>query len=291
MAKAASRLAISHPVISKTISDLEQTLGVRLLDRNARGVEPTVYGQALLKCGVAVFDEMRQGLTGLEFLTNPNSGDLRIGCPEAMAAGLLPVIAERFSRSRAGARLHVFYANTERSQFDELRNRNVDLVICPIPNPFLEEELVVENLFDERIVAVAGAHSRWARRRRIDLRELVEELWVLTPQDSVPGKRVVEIFRANGLEVPRAGMVSLSIHFTIALVATGRFLALLPASVVRFNPGRSSLKMLPVKLAMQRPTTVGVVTVRNRTISPLAQSFIDYAREMTVPLAKFGRMP
>ena len=109
MAKAASRLAISHPVISKTISDLEQTLGVRLLDRNAHGVEPTVYGRALLKCGVAVFDEMRQGLTGLEVLANPNSGDLRIGCPEMMAAGLLPVIAERFSRQRPGVRLHVVH--------------------------------------------------------------------------------------------------------------------------------------------------------------------------------------
>src|SRR5262252_9378809 len=243
MAKAANRLSISHPVISKTISDLEQTLGVRLLDRNARGVEPTVYGQALLKCGVAVFDEMRQGLTGLEFLTNPNSGDLRIGCPEMMTAGLLPVIAERFSRQRPGVRLHVAHADTLASQFDELRDRKVDLLIGSIPNPFLEEELVAENLYDERTVPVAGLHSRWARRRRIELSELVDEPWAL------------------------------------------------PARVVRFNTGRSALKILPVKLPMYQPATVGIVTVRNRTISPLAQSFIDYARKVTMPLAKFGRTP
>lgn len=289
MAKAASRLAISHPVISKTISDLEQTLGVRLLDRNARGVEPTVYGRALLKCGVAVFDEMRQGLTGLEFLTNPNSGDLRIGCPEMMTAGLLPVIAERFSRQRPGVRLHVAHADTLASQFDELRDRNVDLLIGSIPNPFLEEELVAENLYDERTIPVAGLHSRWARRRRIELRELVDELWSLPPRDSVPGRIYAEIF--SGLEVPRAGIVSLSIHLVIALVATGRFIALMPGSVVRFNPGRSAWKILPVKLPKYQRATVGIVTVRNRTISPLAQSFIDYARKVTVPLAKFGRMP
>src|SRR5262249_9192052 len=93
-------------------------------------------------------------------------------------------------------------------------------------------------------------------------------------------------------EVRRAGMVTtLSIHLAIALAASGRFIALLPASVVRFNPGRSALKILPVKLPMYQPVTVGIVTVRNRTISPLAQSFIDYARKVTVPLTKFGRMP
>ena len=291
MAKAASRLAISHPVISKTISDLEQTLGVQLLDRNARGVEPTVYGRALLKCGVAVFDEMRQGLTGLEFLTNPNSGDLRIGCPEMMTAGLLPVIAERFSRQRPGVRLHVVHADTLASQFDELRDRNVDLLIGTIPNPFLEEELVAENLYDERTIPVAAPHSRWARRRRIELSELVDEPWLLPPRDSVPGRITAEIFRASGLEVPRPGIVSLSIHLVIALVATGRFIALMPGSVVRFNPGRSAWKILPVKLPMYQAATVGIVTVRNRTIGPLAQSFIDYARKVTMPLAKFGRMP
>jgi DNA-binding transcriptional LysR family regulator len=57
MAKASARLAISHPVVSKTISELEHTLGVRLFDRSSQGVELTTYGRALLKCGLTVFDE------------------------------------------------------------------------------------------------------------------------------------------------------------------------------------------------------------------------------------------
>ncbi len=170
-------------------------------------------------------------------------------------------------------------------------DRNVDLLIGTIPKSFLEEEPVAENLYDERTLAVAGLHSRWARRRRIELSELVNEPWVLPPRDSVPGRITAEIFSIGGLEVPRAGMVSLSIHLAIALAASGRFIALLPASVVRFNPGRPALKILPVKLPMYAPATVAVVTVRNRTISPLAQSFIDYPRKVTVPLAKFGQRP
>jgi DNA-binding transcriptional LysR family regulator len=138
--------------------------------------------------------------------------------------------------------LHVAHADTLASQFEKLRDRNVDLLIRSIPNPFLEEELVAENRYDERTVPVAGLHSRWARRRRIELSELVDEPWLVPPRDSVPRRIMAEIFSASGLE-PRARVVTLSFHLGIALVASGRLIAALPASVVRFNPGLSALKI------------------------------------------------
>src|SRR5712692_8147546 len=89
MGKAAVDLAVSQPVVSKAISDLEHALGVRLLDRSPRGVEPTIYGQALLKCGNAVFDDLRRGVEALEFLSDPAAGDLRLGCTEPLATGFV----------------------------------------------------------------------------------------------------------------------------------------------------------------------------------------------------------
>jgi DNA-binding transcriptional LysR family regulator len=59
MGKAASDLAVSQPAISKAIADLEEALGVPLLDRSPQGIEPTNYGRALLKCRTAVFDDLR----------------------------------------------------------------------------------------------------------------------------------------------------------------------------------------------------------------------------------------
>ena len=79
MAKAAERLAISQPVVSRTIADLEHALGVRLLDRTSRGVEPTAYGRSFIHCGRAVFDEMRRGVQDIEFLADPTAGEVRIG--------------------------------------------------------------------------------------------------------------------------------------------------------------------------------------------------------------------
>ena len=78
MARAAERLAVSQPVISKVISDLEHVLGVRVLDRDRHGAEPTAYGRALLNRGLAAFDELRQGVKDIEFLLDPTAGELRI---------------------------------------------------------------------------------------------------------------------------------------------------------------------------------------------------------------------
>jgi DNA-binding transcriptional LysR family regulator len=278
MLKAAEHLAVSHPVISKAIAELEHALGVRLFDRNARGVEPTIYGLELLKCGVAVLDEIRQGLARFDVLTKGGSGELRIGCPEAMAAGLLPVIAEQFSRQYPSARLHVAYADTASAQFDQLRERRVDLLLGTMPRPFAEEDLTAEHLFDEKIVVVAGVHSGWARRRHVTFADLQDERWVLAPSDSVPGRLRTAFFTGNDLPMP--------IHLTIALAASGRFVALMPASVARFNPARHALKILPVKLPGLR-VAVGIVTVKNRTINPLARHFIACAQKGAAPLAKY----
>jgi DNA-binding transcriptional LysR family regulator len=285
MSKASARLAISHPVVSKTISDLEQSLGVRLFDRNTQGVELTHYGRALLNCGVIVFDEMRQGLKQIEFLANPSAGDLRIGCPEIEIAGIFPAIVERFSRLHPGIRLQVIHANTSMQQFHELRGRNVELLIGRAPTPLLEDDLALENLFDEAFVAVAGPGSPWARRPHLELAELIDEPWVLPPYDSVPGPFIIEIFRANNLQPPPASISTLSPQLTTILIATGRFLGFLPSSVVRFSGGQVGLRILPLKLPLHQAGHY-IITVKNRTLSPLAKLLIDCAREVAKPLAK-----
>jgi DNA-binding transcriptional LysR family regulator len=283
MAKAAEHLAISHPVVSKTISDLEQTVGVRLFDRNSQGVELTTYGRALLKCGVTVFDEMRQGLKQIEFLAHPDSGELAIGCSDITMAGLLPAIAERFSIQHPGIRLHVIHADTAMLQFHALRERNVELLIGRMPRMSVNDDLVVETLFDEPFVVVCGIRSRWARRRNIALADLVNAPWILPPYDSVPGSLILEIFRANKMQPPRARLVTLSGHLTATLIGTGRFVGLLPSSVARFSASRAGLRILATDLPAPRVATA-IITVKNRTLSPLAELFIDSAREITTAI-------
>ena len=283
MSKASVRLGVSHPVVSKTISDLEHSLGVRLFDRGPQGVELTTYGNALVNSGVIVFDEMRQGLKQIEFLANPNSGDLRIGCPDVDIAEIIPEIVDRFYSQYPSIRLQVIHANTSLMQFGELRGRNVELLIGRVPTVLLEDDLALENLFNESLVAVAGRHSRWSRRRRLELADLIDEAWILPPYDSVRGPLIAEIFRANGLQPPRASVSTLSLQLTTTLIASGRFVGLVPRSVARSSVGRSELNILALKMPVHR-IAVDVITIKNRTLSPLAKLFIDCARKVAKPL-------
>jgi len=284
MAKASQKLAISHPVVSKTISDLEHTLGVKLFDRTSQGVELTAYGQALLNCGVNVFDEMRQGLKQIEFLTDPTSGDLAVGCPEIMNAGIMPAISERLLRQHPGVRLRVIHADIALLQFNLLRERKVELLIGRMPDPFVEDDLVSEPLLQEPFVAVAGAKSRWARRRRVELADLMGESWVLPPHDSTPGSVISGLFAASGLKSPRAAIATLSVQLTTTLIATGDFVGILPNSVARFSAGRVGLKVLPIKIPATR-FSIAILTVKNRAPGPFAKLFIEHARAVAKSLS------
>src|ERR1700739_3781748 len=122
MTRAAEELAVSYPVVSKTISELEQTLGVKLFDRSISGVEPTHYGRALLTSGAAVFDEMRKGLQQIDFIKQPDTGELGIGSSIVTDAGLLPAIMERFAEAYPRAVVEVLPENIAVQQYDNLRD-------------------------------------------------------------------------------------------------------------------------------------------------------------------------
>ena len=284
MAKASARLAVSHPVVSKTITQMEQTLGVRLFERTSQGVELTNYGTALLDCGVDVFDELRQGLKQLEALTDPASGELRIGCPEITMAGLLPAIIERFSQQYPRVRLHVVLAQTALLQFQELRQRSIDLLIGRIPQDLVTNDLVLDTLFEEPFLAVVGTSNKVARKKHVTLADLIDEPWIMPPYDSVPGALFQRIFRAANLKPPQPTIATLSAQLTVTLIASGPFVGLLPSSVAHFNE-RVGLQILPLRLPAVRIAAC-LVTVKGRTLSPSAKLFVDCVREMARLFAK-----
>jgi DNA-binding transcriptional LysR family regulator len=283
MGKAAADLAISQPSISKAIADIEHAVGLRLLDRGPRGIEPTVYGQALLNCGVAVFDELRQGVKQLEFLTDPTAGELRIGSTETLAAGFISAVVDRISRQYPRVTFRLVPGDSTLVT-RELRQRNVELVCAPTWGLKPEDDLNVEMLFEDRFVVMAGAQSKWMGRRKMSLADLIDEHWVLPPSDSAPGSFIAQAFRTNGLEPPTARMISFSLPLHYHLLATGRFVTMLPASMLRFGK-HLPLKLLPVRSALSGYPT-GIITLKNRTLGPIAQLFIEHAREVAKPLAK-----
>ena len=287
MAKAAQQLGVSQPVVSEVIADLENTLGVRLLDRHRHGVEPTKYGDALIKRGTVVFDELKQSVRDIGFLADPAAGEVTFGWTETMEAILSPVM-EKFTQQYPRVLLRSNQV-TQLSGHPGLRGRSLDFTLGYFvkwfPHNRFIDDLNLEVLFDDRQVVVAGMSSPWAgRRRKIDLAELVDEPWILPEGPDSWNYRVVEeAFRTRGLRVPKISVMTLSVHLRISLLASGRFITTFPSAIPRFHAARRSIKVLPVNLPDLRCPVV-IATLKNRTLNPVVERFIAHIRDFTRPM-------
>jgi DNA-binding transcriptional LysR family regulator len=284
MAKAAEHLAVSQPVISKMIAELERTVGVRLLDRGRHGVEPTLYGRALIRRSIVIFNDLRIGMNELESLADPSAGELRIGSTEPVMAGLLAAIVDRLSRQYPRLGLHITQGDPPELQDRHLRNHDIDLMIGRLPSDTAARDTQVEVLLHETGVIVAGSQNPWVRRRRINPAELINEPWCLPPLESFPGSWIASAFRGCGLDVPRASVTVHSIHMQEVLLSTGRFLAIQPATLLHFSAKRLALKVLPVDLPVQM-WPIGIITLKDRTLNPATKLFVDCAHQLSKPFA------
>lgn len=285
MARAAARLRISHPAVSKAISEIEAALGVRMFDRGAQGAELTAHGEVLFRCGVKVFDEMQQGLRSLEYLSDPNTGEVRLGCTDIILHSLVPPIVREFSAKYPRVQLDVKLTNPGEHQLHELRERKIDLLMTRATG--LQDDFVSEVLFNEPFLFVVGANSELARKRRLALADIIESNWVLPPYDSAPGVLVSGVFRANGFPPPKSVVKTIAIQLTVSLIASGEFVGILPKSVAALSAHQAALKALPVKSPSPR-ISAEILFLKHRTLSPPVMAFIDCARKVTKSLIRLS---
>ena len=193
--------------------DLERDLGVPLFDRSSRGAELTPSGDILLRRGRAMLDELQQGLQEIENLSDPTVGEVRIGAVDAWSA-YISTIVEQTSRRYRKLTYKVVFGDSD-MLVTALRNRTLDVVMtrASIARPL--PDLNAEVLFHDRIAVVAFATHPLARRRKITLRDLLEERWIIGPPGSFLHQLLTEALQAEGLAMPNATVTTLSIQLRL----------------------------------------------------------------------------
>jgi DNA-binding transcriptional LysR family regulator len=279
MAKAAQALAISQPAVSKAIADREYGLGVQLLQRSSRGVEPTRYGAALARRGQVVFNELNQGMKEIEHLADPTVGELRMGTTDPIAASIVAPIIETLQQQHPRVALHVATGDLSTLLF-QVAAREVEFAVSRLNEEVALQGMAVEVLFHDAYVVVAGAQNPWVRRRGVELAQLLGEAWVMPPYDTVQGRQNAAAFRASGVEPPRQAVATLSLNLRNTLLATGRYLTMLPGFTLALAGKPSLLRAVPLALPqIQRP--IGIVRLEGRALSPLGELFIARMRAAT----------
>ena len=281
MAKAATQLRVSQPAVSQVIADLERAVDAKLLDRTRRGVELTIFGRTLLAHARAAFDDLRQGVKEIEFLSDPTGGELRIGCPESLTSGFLIPVVQRLTERYPRLRLFVEHVVTPSSEVPQLDDRKVDLVLARLWPPVSAKDfrgtVEAEVLFNDGFSVVVDKHHPFARRRKLTIADLVEERWISAPPESPGGRALTDAFRIRGLEPPKIALTTYSVSLRTHLASAERCVAAIPTSVLRLNAHFLPLKELPVDLSMP-PWPVAAITPKHRTLNPAVPLFLDCAR-------------
>ena len=279
MTKAAADLALTPAAISKAIGDMETLIGVRLLERTPKGVAPTLYGEALLKGTVKVFDELRQTIGQVESLADPTAGETRIGATEHVLGGLLTVVLDRLSRLYPKMVFHISTSNGPDEFRRALRARAIDVFISRIDTE-PEEDLEKEVLFDDPLVVITSRANPSFRSRHVRLAQMLEQAWCMPDESHMIGILVRQAFLAQGLAMPKVCVTSPSMNMQTAMAQTGRFFSVVAEAYLRFRTDRSSLRIVPVDLRVN-PPPVAIVTLKHRVQSSVTKLFIECVRAVS----------
>lgn len=169
-------------------------------------------------------------------------------------------------------------------QYRELQTHDIDLILGRLPRT-IPDDLEATVLYHEQLLFAAGMQNSWAHRRKVEVAELTNETRCLPALDIFPWTLIAEAFRSRGSELPRRIVTAQSILLQNSLLTTGRFLTIMPRSVLHYCAKALQVKILPVNMTIE-PYPVGVVTLKNRTLSPIVRLFVDCAREIAKPFAK-----
>lgn len=276
--KAATVLHLTQPAVTKAVAGLEATLGVKLFDRHANGVEPTVLGATFAPRAIAIFEELRRAAQDLTLASTGATGSLRVGIVPMPAIPFLPVAIGQLVDMHPNLFVSVV-EETETSLLDRLRKRDIELAILRLSNFDPETDLQVAALFEEKLCVIASKDHPLAARKDLTWPELLRERWVMPPADCYFFEYVLRTFSKLDLALPRHVVEAFSVHIQFAMVLHGAMLSFGLRSQIDFAPGKGFLVRLPFELPTPAKV-VGAVSLRSNQPSPLAQQLVGHIQNL-----------
>lgn len=283
MRKAAGELNMSQPAVSKAMRELEDTLGLQLLERGRRGVAPTPFGDALVRRSKAVVDEVQNALRELAHLADPEAGEVRLGAMETLQAGVVAAAVQVQLQRHPRMRFYFEAAQAPELIGHFLPQRLVDVVVArPLSLP-LHADIEGEPLFHDQLKVAVGPEHPFARRRKLRLADLMDEHWILSRNEVMPGTPVTAAFAEASLPMPQHIVITGSLNMRQNMLARGRFVTCVPHSMLPFARVRGNFHILPISLPLWHTPTM-ILKLQGRNLGPAAEAFLDTLRELARPL-------
>lgn len=279
--RAAERLNLSQPALSKTLSELETLTGVPLFDRGRHGARLTAQGEVFLAHAQRIMAALADAGDVLAQQANALPPPLRVGALPTAALGVLPPVIAHFQQLHPHLRIQVSTAHNT-TLLAQLQNGELDLAIGRMADPQMMSGLLFELLFLEELQVVAQpAHP--LLRETLTLENALRYPLVVAPKGTVPRQNAEALLAASGLSLPAQRVETLSPSLARRLTLQYDYLWFVPSGAVQDDLTAGRLLPLP----FSGPGTsepVGII-VRNQEHSGGAlQDFIAAVRREALAL-------
>ena len=266
--KAAQLLHLTQPAVTKAIAELEQTLGLRLFDRTAQGVTPTVHGESFIRRAGAIFGEIRLAAEDIDIVSRGSRGTLRVGIGGGgWGMGILPAALTRLLEPQPGASVLVREAD-ESVLIDLLKARELDLFFSRLAPIVADPDLAYWPLFEDSICVLASRTHPLATRKRVTWDDIANERWVVPPSSALSFDHIQRTLHKGGLAMPRHVVQSMAASVALGMVLEGNFLCFGTHLFHEFSVLEPLLTILKVDLP-KVPVAFGSVTLKDRDLNPL----------------------
>ena len=274
--KASRRLNLSQPTVTKALQDIESTLGLQLFQRTNRGIEPTAYGEIFARHAKIVLAQLRHAAEELESLRAGYSGKVTVGTLLAAAASILPDAIALLKKERPGVAISVS-VGTYDVLMPALLAGDLDMVLGRLPEEGRNSALLYEEFYAEPVCLVTRRGHPLTRKRRLGLRDLTGEPWLLPLPETDLRRQVERAFVDAGVPLPRNVIESVSILTNRVLLRKSDSIAVMPYHVALDDVEEGLLAILPVKLkSIVGP--VGAIFRAPGELPPAATAFLECLR-------------
>jgi DNA-binding transcriptional LysR family regulator len=283
--QAADKLNITQPALSKSIRNLERSLGCQLLERHPSGVTPTEYGLVFLDYAALVTSELERAVEELNALRGRGRGVVRVGAGTTMMRYLLPQAVRRFMAQAEGNSVS-FRQGLKDELMAALRRGDIDIMVGSTDPDQLPEDMRHEPVLQDRIVVVADKGHPLAGRKPITLADLGHYQWVLPEASEPEGERLARAFRRAGLEPQRVAVRTGSSVFMAALLKDSAYLSYLPAALIALDVDYAHLTPIDLTEPIWPPVLVGITYRRRGVMLAPVRRFINRLKEVAREVPK-----
>ncbi|ALN90800.1 MULTISPECIES: LysR substrate-binding domain-containing protein [Lysobacter] len=274
--RAADAADMTQPAASKLLSEMEHILGVPLFERHARGVEPTWYGQALIRRARSALSEIGRAHHEIEAMRSGRMGQAAIGTVVNPGTNLVPQAIAAVKRDFPDILIRVDM-DYSRPLVAKLLGGQLDIVIGRILGPEGAGDLEFEPLADEPHSVIVRAGHPLTQRNEVTYADLLEYGWIMPPAASILRTRLDSMFLEHGLAPPQNIIETASLPLIIHLLRYGDLLTALPAESVAPYIQTAQMQVLPIDLRV-RMEFFGIIRRRDQQLSPGAECVLQALR-------------